>query len=89
MTAATEDPTDPHRDTLYRCEHDALPDGGRRFRRFAELERFVTEVVLGPWWEQEFPDAPIEVTVLRRSARRDVLGGARGRGRRCGGDLDP
>ena len=68
MTAAAEDPTDPHRDTLYRCEHDALPDGGRRFRRFAELERFVTDVVLGPWWEQEFPDAPIEVTVLRRSA---------------------
>lgn len=62
------DPDDPHQSALYRCEHLALPDGGRSFRRFAELERFVTEVVLGPWWERSFPDAPIDVTVLRRSS---------------------
>lgn len=58
---------DPHRDTLYACEHAALPDGGRRFRRFAELASYVETVTLGPWWEQVFPDAPIEVEVMRRS----------------------
>ena len=62
---------------LYRCEHLALPDGGRRFRRFAELERFVTEVVLGPWWEQSFPDAPIDVDGAAAVVRGDVLRRAR------------
>lgn len=59
---------DPHRDGLYRCEHEALPDGGRRFRRFAELERYLQQVALGTWWEATFPDAPIDITVVRRSA---------------------
>ncbi len=58
---------DPHRDAVYRAEHDALPDGGRRFRRFSELEAWVEQVVLGPAWEALFPDAPLEVAVLRRS----------------------
>ena len=60
-------PDDPHRDRLYAAEHDALPDGGRRFRRFAEVERYVDDVVTGAFWESRFPDAPIEVQVLRRS----------------------
>lgn len=58
---------DPHQQGLYRAEHQALPDGGRRFRRFAELEHHVEQVVTGDWWERSFPDAPIEVTVKRRS----------------------
>jgi putative metallohydrolase (TIGR04338 family) len=58
---------DPHRETLYACEAAALVDGGRRFRRFAELEDWVQTVVLGPWWERTFPAAPLEVSVLRRS----------------------
>ncbi len=62
------DPSDPHRDALYRAEHQALPDGGRRFRRFAELEQYVTATVLGPWWERTFPTAPVDVAVLRRSS---------------------
>lgn len=66
--SAAPDPGDPQREVLYRCEHLALPDGGRRFRRFSELEQYVQSVVLGPWWELTFPDAPIEVTVLRRSS---------------------
>lgn len=61
-------PDDPHRERLYAAEHQALPDGGRRFRRFAELEGWVESVVLGPWWESTFPAAPLEVTVLRRSS---------------------
>lgn len=64
---AAPDPGDPQRELLYRCEHLALPDGGRRFSRFSELEQYVQSVVLGPWWEHTFPEAPIEVTVLRRS----------------------
>lgn len=58
---------DPHRDAVYRAEHDALPDGGRRFLRFAELEAWVSDVVLGARWEALFPEAPVEVTVMRRS----------------------
>ena len=58
---------DPHRDPLYAAEHAALPDGGRRFRRFDEVDAYVTSVVTGPFWEARFPDAPIEVEVLRRS----------------------
>ncbi len=58
---------DPYRERLYAAELQALPDGGRRFRRFAELERWVESVVLGPWWESTFPTAPLEVAVLRRS----------------------
>ena len=58
---------DPHRQALYDAEYDASPEGGRRFTRFAHLERYVQDVVLGAWWERTFPDAPIEVDVLRRS----------------------
>lgn len=59
--------SDPHRQPLYDAEHDALPDGGRRFTRFVALEQYVHDVALGPWWERTFPDAPVEVDVLRRS----------------------
>lgn len=58
---------DPFRDALYRAEHEALPDGGRRFTRFAELESWVEALVLGPVWEELFPEAPLEVSVMRRS----------------------
>ncbi len=61
------DPTDPHREALYGAEDDALPDGGRRFSRFSQIEEFVGEVVRGPWWESMYPEAPVEVTVLHRS----------------------
>lgn len=61
------DPADPHRDALYAAEHAALPDGGRAFRRFAEVQAFVLSVMEDPWWEQRFPLAPVEVDVLRRS----------------------
>jgi putative metallohydrolase (TIGR04338 family) len=66
--ATPADPGDPHRTALYGAEAQALADGGRRFRRFTELERWVADVVSSPWWEQAFPAAPLDVTVLRRSA---------------------
>ena len=59
---------DPHRERLYRAEHMALPDGGRRFRRFVQVEDYVAQIVTGPWWEQTHPRAPVEVDVLRRSS---------------------
>lgn len=59
---------DPYQERLYLAEQQALTDGGRRFRRFAELEQWVASVVLGPWWESTFPGAPLDVTVLRRSS---------------------
>lgn len=58
---------DPHRDLVYAAENDAAPDGGRRFRRFAEVRTFIDEVVLSGWWNDTFPDAPIEIVVMRRS----------------------
>jgi putative metallohydrolase (TIGR04338 family) len=58
---------DPLGAAVVAAEHRALPDGGRRFRRFAELEAWVREVLDDPWWSDEFPDAPVEVDVLRRS----------------------
>ena len=46
MTRA--DPQDPHRDALYAAEAAALPDGGRRFRRFADVEAYVQDVLREP-----------------------------------------
>ncbi|HMY88841.1 MAG TPA: hypothetical protein PLR40_15905, partial [Microthrixaceae bacterium] len=48
-------------------ETAAAPDGGRRFARFVELERFVGAAMTEPWWEQQFPDAPVSVELHRRS----------------------
>jgi putative metallohydrolase (TIGR04338 family) len=39
----------------------------RRFRRFADIEAYVEQVVLSAWWSESFPSAPLEVEVLRRS----------------------
>jgi putative metallohydrolase (TIGR04338 family) len=58
---------DPHRDAVYDAETRALPGGGRRFTRFAHLEAHVVDVTTGGWWAATFPDAPVEVDVLRRS----------------------
>lgn len=58
---------DPWQQQVYAAEHAALPDGGRRFRRFAEVESFVRTALADPWWAVTFPAAPVEVDVLRRS----------------------
>jgi putative metallohydrolase (TIGR04338 family) len=64
---ARETAYDPYRDALYRAEQRALPDGGRRFTRFEQVATYVEQIVTGPWWERTFPEAPLEVDVLRRS----------------------
>ncbi|MFZ4519980.1 MAG: hypothetical protein ACOYOP_16435 [Microthrixaceae bacterium] len=58
---------DPWQHRVYAAEHAALPEGGRRFRRFAEVEAFVADALADPWWAATFPAAPVEVDVLRRS----------------------
>lgn len=67
MGDVRSDPSDPSREALYAAEDSALPDGGRRFTRFAAIEKFVGEIIGDPWWESTFPDAPVEVAVRRRS----------------------
>lgn len=58
---------DPYRDVVYAAEDAALPSGGRRFTRFAHLEAYAEGVVTSRWWALEFPHAPIELDVMRRS----------------------
>lgn len=59
--------SDPEAVALYEAERDASPLGGRRFRRFADVEAFVRAATAEPWWEATFPDAPVSIEVLRRS----------------------
>jgi putative metallohydrolase (TIGR04338 family) len=66
MTSST-DKADPYREVIYSLENLAVEDSGRRFVRFVEIETFVESVLLSPWWEQQFPEAPIEVQLFRRS----------------------
>lgn len=58
---------DPLRLAVYDAEDAALPGGGRRFRRFAEVESFVHLAMTEPWWEEHFPDAPVSAELHRRS----------------------
>lgn len=44
-----------------------MPDGGRRFRRFVDVEAWIEQVLLSDWWAAEFPYAPLEVDINRRS----------------------
>lgn len=67
MSLREPDPTDPYREPVYAAEGEALPEGGRRFRRFTDLESYVESVLLGAWWERTFPDAPIDIAIERRS----------------------
>jgi len=64
---AKENSDDPFQFAVYAAEDSALPDGGRQFTRFAQLERYVSELVVDEWWSETFPHAPIDVDVQRRS----------------------
>jgi len=61
------DAADPYRECVYALEAQALEDNGRKFTRFAQVESYVESVLVSPWWEQQFPDAPLEVQLFRRS----------------------
>lgn len=67
MVEAVQPSHDPFRDVVYAAENEAAPDGGRRFRRFSQIESMIDTVVTSSWWDDTFPHAPIEVVVMRRS----------------------
>jgi putative metallohydrolase (TIGR04338 family) len=58
---------DPHRDAVYAAEHVALDDVGPRFARWSDVVAFVDALTTDTRWTDVFPDAPIEVEVVRRS----------------------
>ena len=60
-------PGDPFQLRVYAAEDVALAGGGRRFRRFAEIEDFVHHAMTEPWWEEQFPEAPVSAQLHRRS----------------------
>lgn len=64
MVARGADPDGP---VVQRAEDEAEPGGGRRFRRFVDVQAFVAQVVGDHWWSQTFPWAPVDVVVERRS----------------------
>lgn len=58
-----------HASEVYAAEQavvDAAPL--RRFSRFRHITAYVQSVTVSPWWSERFPDAPLEVEVLRRSS---------------------
>jgi putative metallohydrolase (TIGR04338 family) len=61
------DHDDPDRLAVYAAEQEALPDGGRRFHRFADVEAFVRFAMAEAWWEEQFPEAPVYAELHRRS----------------------
>ena len=60
--------TPPRPAGIYEAEDTAARKAGlRRFRTFSELEEVLQRVVQGDWWAAQFPNAPLEVEVSRRS----------------------
>jgi len=54
--------------SVYAAEAAAIRDLPlRRFGRFSELEAYVESVVVGDWWDETFPAAPVELELQRRS----------------------
>lgn len=52
---------------MYDAEDDVVEHIGRRLRRWAEVEAFLERIVTDPAYLDEFPDAPIEIGLHRRS----------------------
>ncbi len=67
MTSRRTERPDPQREQLYAAETAALADVGPRFTRWADLVAWVDAVTTDPRWIDGFPNAPIEVEVVRRS----------------------
>lgn len=65
---------DPRAEAVYAAEEEALAGGGRRFRRFSEVEGFVHAALSEPFWAERFPDAPVGAEVVRRTHRATASG---------------
>ncbi len=62
---------DPQRERVYASEDLTLAHG-RTFRRFAEVEAYLADVVSDPWWIDDLGERwgvapPLDVTLVRRS----------------------
>jgi putative metallohydrolase (TIGR04338 family) len=55
---------------VYAAEETCVQKVGslRRFRRFAEVGAYVEALVGSEWWDETFPNAPVEVDLHRRSS---------------------
>lgn len=58
---------DPQRDAVYAAERESADNWGPQFSRIADAQRFVDAVLADPAWVDQFPDAPLDVPVIRRS----------------------
>ena len=55
-------------DHVYAAESAAaLAASPRRFARFAHIVGYIESITSSEWWDEEFPFAPVEVEVQRRS----------------------
>lgn len=59
--------SDPQRDAVYAAERESADNWGPHFARTADAQRFVDAVLADPAWVDQFPDAPLDVPVSRRS----------------------
>jgi putative metallohydrolase (TIGR04338 family) len=66
--AAARAAADPDASSVYAAETAATANAAlRRYRRFRDLVAHVDAITTSTWWDATFPDAPIDVTVARRS----------------------
>lgn len=52
---------------MYAAEDSVLAGVGPRLRRWRDVERFVESVLGDPVYLERFPDAPLDITLQRRS----------------------
>ena len=62
-----DDAADPQQRRVYAAEETVIDDIGPRLRRWADVEAFLESVLTLPDYLDAFPDAPLDVELLRRS----------------------
>ena len=67
MTSAASDHNDPQRLAVYAAEDALLCDIGPRFTRWTQVEAFVERVIADSHYLDLFPNAPLEISLQRRS----------------------
>lgn len=60
-------PVDPQRDRLYAAEDAVEAEVGPALRRWRDVEAFLERVLSSDAYLDRFPDAPLDVTLERRS----------------------
>ncbi|NLA37676.1 MAG: hypothetical protein GX868_18585 [Actinobacteria bacterium] len=62
-----DDAGDPQQRRLYAAEEAVIDEIGPRLRRWTEVQAFLESVLVLPGYLDEFPDAPLDVELQRRS----------------------